>query len=146
MPSQLIDPQRDYLEASLIEFLSEWDHPFSDYIHPQRAANSGTRAHISAINEVAVSRIRAVLDRFRLDQDVPSGLSRQVPNSGVLVVFGSRGSGKTHLVQNVLKSSDMNCVVVTPTTLEMHRQFPEFLLHQLVRHLQNTMTNTATMR
>src|SRR5262249_12446948 len=58
--------------------------------------------------------------------------------SGVIVVLGERGAGKTHMVHALrwLQHHSPR-VVVTPTIYEAYRPFIEFLLHQLIRHFQN---------
>lgn len=123
----------------LIAHLREYDNPFDDYVQPRQVTSASRRSHVEEVNQEVIEKLEAVAARYRavaLDRR-PGAASEDVPRSGVLVVYGKRGAGKTHLLLHVLQSPQMPALAVAPAHYEPHRPFREYLLHQLVRRLQN---------
>ena len=104
------------------------------------------RYHVGTIYREVFKPLNAVLERYRAARiDRESDL----PRSGVVVVLGARGTGKTHMV-HALQRMPLEAslrLVVAPSIYEPHRPFIEYLLHQLVRHFQNEadLTGPSTL-
>ncbi len=118
----------------LIAWLKDYDNPFDGFVQPDYDT-SRLQWHVPAINKEIYDCLKAVIDRYRTPD-------QNVPRSGAVVVFGSRGAGKTHL-RKVLED-DASALVITPARLEIYREtFAEFLLIDLVRFLQNEFVSKA---
>jgi hypothetical protein len=120
----------------LLSFLKGKDNPFDLFVAARKPDANFSRYHVSSVHREVFEPLNAVLDRYRLGK-----LEREsdLPRSGVLVIQGIRGTGKTHMVHALQKGVGHASphIVVAPTIYEPHRPFIEYLLHQLVRHFQN---------
>ncbi len=137
MPSDLLAPEAQTgPEAELLNFLKGKDNPFDLFVAARKPEADFPRFHVPAVHRELFATLNATLERFRLDR-----LEREsdLPRSGVVVVLGLRGMGKTHTVHALqrLHAEEAPRVLVTPAIYEPHRPFIEYLLHQLVRHFQN---------
>jgi hypothetical protein len=126
------------LAPDLLARLREHDNPFDDFVQTRSPGGSFRRRHVPAINRAVFEKLLSAIGRYQLDSqlDPQSLLLDDVPRSGVLLVLGPRGAGKTHLV-HALRLHDLKALVVTPTHYEPHRPFAEYLLQLLVRSLQD---------
>jgi hypothetical protein len=116
-----------------LSFLKGKDNPFDVFVAARHADAEFSRYHVPAVHSEVLGDLVAVIERYR-----PARLQWEsdLPRSGVVVVLGSRGSGKTHMVHALGRSMDPPRVLVTPSIFEPHRPFIEYLLQQLVRHFQ----------
>jgi hypothetical protein len=137
MPS--ISPAPERASAAfreLLSFLAGKDNPFDVFVAARKPDATFPRYHVATIYREIFGPLSAVLDRYRV-----AGLEREsdLPRSGVVVVLGARGTGKTHMVHALQRTplEDSLRLVVAPSIYEPHRPFIEYLLHQLVRHFQN---------
>jgi hypothetical protein len=118
----------------LLSFLKGKDNPFDLFVAARKPEADFPRYHVASIHEEVLAPLRAVLERFRIER---LEWEQDLPRSGVVVVQGIRGIGKTHMVHALQQGGEAPGVVVTPSIYEPHRPFIEYLLHQLVRHFQN---------
>jgi hypothetical protein len=120
----------------LLSFLRGKDNPFDVFVAARHADASFTSFHVAVVHGDVFQRLNAILDRFRLDK---LENETDLPRSGVVIIQGDRGMGKTHMVHALQRGikADKQRVVVTPVIFEPHRPFVEYLLHQLVRHFQD---------
>jgi hypothetical protein len=137
MPNDLLAPETPATDhPELLNFLKGKDNPFDLFVAARKPEADWVRYHVPAVHRELFSRLNAVLERFRVAR-----LEREsdLPRSGVVVVLGVRGMGKTHMVHALQRTAGdaKPRVVVTPSIYEPHRPFIEYLLHQLVRHFQN---------
>lgn len=121
---------------AVLEFLRGKDNPFDQFVAARKADVQFARFHVPNIHKEIHDPLTAVLERYRLER---LEWESDLPRSGVLVVQGKRGIGKTHMVHALQRGGEEEAprVVVTPQIYEPHRPFIEYLLHQLVRHFQN---------
>jgi hypothetical protein len=137
MPSISPAPERaSAASRELLSFLAGKDNPFDVFVAARKPDVTFPRYHVATIYREIFGPLSAVLDRYRV-----AGLEREsdLPRSGVVVVLGARGTGKTHMVHALQRTplEDSLRLVVAPSIYEPHRPFIEYLLHQLVRHFQN---------
>ena len=119
----------------LIVYLQRHNNPFDDYVHPQGVSKRLNSTHVVSVNDDVAATLLAAVDQYRLNwQEAQAGKELDVLWSGVIVVFGKRGEGKTHLLHHELASAE--AVVVAPTEFETYRPFREYLLVQLIARLQ----------
>ncbi|HVW00643.1 MAG TPA: hypothetical protein VHB77_09890, partial [Planctomycetaceae bacterium] len=123
----------DSCEPGLLEWLRGQDNPFDVYVQARRADGAFRRGHIPEINKSIADRLRGAIERYRLNG---AAADQEPPRSGVAVILGKRGAGKTHLV-HALQLPGVEAVVVAPSYFEPQRPFTEYLLQQLVRQLQD---------
>lgn len=126
------------LPDELLARLRDHDNPFDDFVQARRPGASFRRRHVAAVNRGVFEKLQAAIDRYRLDtsRDPQSLTIDEVPRSGVLLVLGPRGAGKTHLV-HALQLHDTGGLVIAPAHYEPHRPFAEYLLQLLVRSLED---------
>ncbi len=135
MPSYPSNP-RESISPDLLSWLKGYDNPFDDYVQARHATESFSRTHVPDVNKSAFDVLSAAIARYRVAADARAKLSEEdVPRSGVVVLLGRRGAGKTHLVHALASNSD--ALLVAPPRYELHRPFAEYLLHQLVRWLED---------
>jgi hypothetical protein len=137
MPSELLKP--DVVaprHPELLSFLKGRDNPFDLFVAARKPDTSFSRYHVPSIHREVFEPLSAVVNRYRLTR---LECESDLPRSGVLVIQGIRGMGKTHMVHALQKSAEDGSprIVVAPAIYEPHRPFIEYLLHQLVRHFQN---------
>jgi hypothetical protein len=125
-----------------LSFLAGKDNPFDVFVAARKPDATFPRYHVATIYREILGPLSAVLDRYRV-----AGLEREsdLPRSGVVVILGARGTGKTHMVHALQRTplEDSVRLVVAPSIYEPHRPFVEYLLHQLVRHFQNEGNGTG---
>jgi hypothetical protein len=141
MPSLLQAPEAPRSDhPELLGFLKGKDNPFDVFIAARKADADFERYHVPDVHQEVLAPLRAVVERFRVDR-----IEREsdVPRSGVVVVQGVRGIGKTHMVHALQQWDGAPSVLVTPSIYEPHRPFIEYLLHQLVRHFQNEADDSS---
>lgn len=141
MPSELLVPTAQ-ARPELISWLKDKDNPFDLFVAPRHADEEGLRHHVPGVHRTIFDTLQAVLERYR-----PSNLARvsDIPRSGVVVVLGSRGAGKTHLLHALQQGkAGGGAVIVAPSVCEPNRPFTEYLLHQLVRHLQDETADRSS--
>jgi hypothetical protein len=137
MPNDLLAPEAQAAaHPDLVHFLKGKDNPFDLFVAARKPEADFSRYHVSAVHREVFNPLSAVLERYR-----SAHLTREsdLPRSGVVVVLGVRGMGKTHMVHTLERAGgeDRPRMIVTPSIYEPHRPFIEYLLHQLVRHFQN---------
>jgi hypothetical protein len=91
----------EVLAPDWLSRLREEDNPFDDFVQSRQPQRSFRRRHVEAVNRGVLDKLLATLERYRLDSrraDQQSLTHDDVPRSGVLLVLGPRGAGKTHLV------------------------------------------------
>ena len=138
MSNSLETDARGSLPAEFLSRLRDHDNPFDDFVQARRPGGAFSRRHVPAVNRTVFEKLLAAIDRYRLDAtraDQPSLSLDDVPRSGVLLLLGPRGAGKTHLV-HALRLRETGALVIAPTYFEPHRPFAEYLLQLLVRGLQ----------
>jgi hypothetical protein len=133
MLNELLAPETATGHVELLSFLKGKDNPFDVFVAPRQADADFSRHHVGTVHREATEAISAVVDRYRPDR---LQLESDLPRSGVVVIYGSRGNGKTHMVHALRRSMNPPRVLVAPAIYEPHRPFIEYLLHQLVRHFQ----------
>jgi hypothetical protein len=125
------------MNPELLNYLKGKDNPFDVFVAARAPDAVFPSYHVATVHKDAFLRLNAILDRFRLER---LETEADLPRSGVVLILGDRGMGKTHMLhalQTGAAGDDKQCVVVTPVIFEPHRSFIEYLLHQLVRHFQN---------
>ena len=127
--------------SDLLEWLRRHDNPFSDSVQPRVRGAEFERRHAPDVNREVLDQLRSIIKRFRLT--LSTGVSQSIPHSGLTVVLGDRGSGKTHLV-HALATTPGTCLLA-PKHLETHRSFEEYVLSQLVQLLQDDTDSGGTM-
>jgi hypothetical protein len=140
-PSPLPAPEAPPIgHPELLGFLKGKDNPFDVFIAARKPDADFPRYHVPGVYEELLAPLRGVVERFRLAR-----IEREsdLPRSGVVLVEGARGIGKTHMVHTLQHGETAPSVVVTPSIYEPHRPFIEYLLHQLVRYFQNETDGTA---
>jgi hypothetical protein len=121
--------------AELINRLQRHNNPFDDFVHPIGVNKRLRATHVGGIHSRVAETLRSAIDQYRLKWDDASrGRDIEALWSGVIVIEGRRGDGKTHLLQHGLSGAE--AVVVAPVEFETHRPFREYLLLQLVEHLR----------
>jgi hypothetical protein len=133
MLNELLAPESSTGHLDVLSFLKGKDNPFDVFIAARHADGEFPSYHVPAVHRDAMEAISAVINRYR-----PERLQWEsdLPRSGVVVIYGSRGNGKTHMVHALSRSMSPPSVLVAPSIYEPHRPFAEYLLHQLVRHFQ----------
>src|SRR5438445_697307 len=137
MPSDLPRPEGQSPHyPELLGFLKGKDNPFDLFVAARKPDANFPRYHVSSIYHEVFDPLNAALDRYRLSR---ATWESDLPRSGVLVIQGIRGAGKTHMVHALQRQGEDSAprIVVVPAIYEPHRPFLEYLLHQLVRHFQN---------
>ena len=149
MPSDLLAPEGGRLEdgrianpsyadtaaaPELLTFLKGKDNPFDVFVAARKPDAEFSRFHVPAVHREVLGALTAIIERYRSGK---LQCESDVPRSGVVVVHGARGTGKTHMVHVLCREVEPPRVVVAPSIYEPHRPFIEYLLHQLVRHFQN---------
>jgi hypothetical protein len=128
--------------AGLMSFLRGKDNPFDVFVAARKPEADFARVHVPDIHQDIARALNAVVERYRLP-----GLEwdSDLPRSGVVVVEGKRGIGKTHMVHALQRRAGDGrpCLAVTPVIYEPQRPFMEYLLHQVVRHLQSEADERA---
>src|SRR5207253_7604720 len=114
MPSELLKPDMAaHHHPELLSFLKGKDNPFDLFVAARKPDANFCRYHVPSVHRDVYEPLSAVLDRYRLDQ-----LEREsdLPRSGVLVIQGIRGTGKTHMVHALQKAVEHGSprIVVTP--------------------------------
>lgn len=117
------------IPPDLVAWLQQHDNPFDVFVLSD-ANPVGLRWHVPEVNRDVSARLKAGITRYQLNE---RATAEDVPYSGVLLIFGKRGAGKTHLRKKL--EDDVKALILTPSDLETHRRFPEFLLVHLVQHL-----------
>jgi hypothetical protein len=134
MPSALLPAEADGpRHPELLSFLKGKDNPFDLFVAGRKPDGNFARYHVPSIHGEVLHPLNAALDRYRLTR---ADWENDLPRSGVLVILGARGMGKTHLVHVLQYADDSPRIVVAPAIYEPQRPFIEYLLHQLVRHFQ----------
>src|SRR5260370_23465325 len=101
MPSDLPRPEPPSpCHPELLSFLKGKDNPFDLFVAARKPDANFSRYHVPSIHREVFEPLNAVLDRYRLGQ--PERAS-DLPRSGVLVIQGIRGIGKTHMVHALQK-------------------------------------------
>ena len=101
-------------DAGLIEFLRENDNPFDRVVQGRRHTETFDTIHVSSVNSQARNKLAAAIKRYRIGTDAAvTRTTGDLPASGVVVVRGPRGSGKTHLLcavgQELIRSGRKVC-------------------------------------
>ena len=123
-------------EDRLRSILKQFDNPFGDSVYPQSSSPHLRAYHVPEHNSKIANTLKLAIDRFRkpIKSDTSFGYTEH-PVTGVLLILGSRGDGKTHLLHETLLHPDFPGIVIAPTVLDSHRPFREYLLVQLIDHL-----------
>jgi hypothetical protein len=106
----------------LVSFLKGQDNPFDLFVAARRPEADFDRYHVAGLNQDVFDPLTAILERYR-----PSPLQweHDLPRSGVVVILGVRGSGKTHTVHALQRAGlgQSPRLVVTPSIYEtaVHR-------------------------
>ena len=131
------------LPPALLEWLRGQDNPFDVYVQARHADGTFRRGHVHDVNKDVFEKLQGAVERYQLcsrqpgqNTPLPDVPLEDVPRSGVVLIQGKRGAGKTHLV-HALEAFGRGAVIVAPTYFEPDRPFPEYLLQQLVRKLQD---------
>ncbi|HWY88371.1 MAG TPA: hypothetical protein VNX28_16785, partial [Gemmataceae bacterium] len=137
MPKESTGPEpAPTAQPELLTFLRGKDNPFDVFVAARKPDADFGRLHVPSLYPEVCGALLAVFQRFRPEK---LEVDNDVPRSGVVVVLGRRGTGKTHLLHVLRHGLDEGPgrVLVAPAIFEPHRPFLEYLLHQLVRHFQN---------
>ena len=128
------------LTPALLDGLRDDENPFNDFVHPAVLARSMSTVHVPEINVEVRQKLELAIERFRRaafdDQDIQDQQSHRATYSGVILIKGKRGAGKTHLVNHGLNQAAGAGPTVVPRFYDTNRPFPEYLLHQLVQVLE----------
>ncbi|MDA1012971.1 MAG: hypothetical protein O3A00_00790 [Planctomycetota bacterium] len=137
------------LTPALLDQLREFENPFNDFVHPAVLARSMSTVHVPEINVDVRQKLDLAIDRFRRaafeDQLVEDHQSHRAPYSGVILIKGKRGAGKTHLVNHGLNKAMNAGPTVVPRFFDTNRPFPEYLLHQLVQVLEGEASHCSQL-
>src|SRR5947208_2307296 len=136
MPNELMPPEPAALApapppavlapAELLAFLRGKENPFDIFVAARKPDADFARLHVPSLYPDVCGALRAVVERYRPETlDVDS----DVPRSGVVVILGRRGTGKTHLLHVLRHGLDEGParVLVAPAIFEPHRPFLEYL-------------------
>lgn len=134
MPNSSMTP----IPPEFVKWLRQYDNPFDVFVLSD-ANPAGLRWHVPEVNGDVFDHLKAGIARYQLNE---RATAEEVPYSGVLFIFGKRGAGKTHLRKKL--EADAKALILTPSDLETHRLFPEFLLVHLVQHLLNENAREET--
>src|SRR5438128_1104874 len=149
MPNDLQAPEPPRLAPmaaaqppELLDFLRGKDNPFDIYVAAREPDGESARSHARGLHRDVLQPLLAVVERYRLET---LQAESDLPRSGVVVILGERGSGKTHMLHVLRGAWDDGPprLAVAAAIFEAHRPFPECLLHQLVLHLQNERAGRA---
>ncbi len=137
MPNQFQAEPLAAEDADLIARLREHDNPFDVYVQARDPQASFRRGHVPELNGSVIERLQAAINRYRLNDTAKWDTldADDAPRTGVVVISGSRGAGKTHLLHE-LRTGDAKAVVIAPTHFMQNRPFAEYLLSQLVTALR----------
>src|SRR5690242_13688638 len=99
MPNDLLAPEAQVTaHPELLHFLKGRDNPFDLFVAARKPEADFSRYHVSAVHREVFNPLSGIVERYRLAQ-----LTREsdLPRSGVVVVLGVRGMGKTHMVHTL---------------------------------------------
>lgn len=147
----------------LWDALREWENPFNDFVHAPVGGRARDVAHVPEINGDAQQKLCAAVARYRRCElpikgweqpgpTSPSALGNgatpaapDVPYSGLVLVLGKRGAGKTHLLSHGMTDRQTGGLMVSPRQFEPRRPFAEYVWHQLLLTLQAEPTQRSTL-
>jgi hypothetical protein len=137
------------MDEEFIDRLREQENPFNDFVHAPANGRGRGPVHVPEINQqiqkTLHSAVRwylsAKLDDLPADGEVPV----DPPYSGMILILGKRGAGKTHLLEHGLIDTQTGGLLVAPRSFDPQRPFPEYVLHQLVQRLQGEQESRSTL-
>jgi hypothetical protein len=89
-------------EEQAIRFLRGEENPFDAFVVPDKPAHEFPQCHVQEVHGDQFEQIGRVIDKYRFPD---YRTRRQLYETRVLIVRGTRGSGKTHLL-HVLRQRD----------------------------------------
>jgi hypothetical protein len=131
-------------EEQAIRFLRGEENPFDAFVVPDKPAHEFPQCHVQEVHGDQFEQIGRVIDKYRFPD---YRMQRQLYDTRVLIVRGTRGSGKTHLL-HVLRQRDTPTpeIWVCPRYFDPAFPFSEYLLTELVRTLLSSEEAEATAR
>lgn len=148
----------------LMDLLRESENPFNDFVHAPAGGRVREVAHVPEINCDAQQKLCAAVARYRRcalavngweSTDLARGAGTgtvsesstpaDVPYSGLVLVLGKRGAGKTHLLSHGLTDRQTGGLMVAPRQFEPQRPFAEYIWHQLLLTLQAEPAPRSTL-
>ncbi|MCL4205000.1 MAG: hypothetical protein KJ000_21170 [Pirellulaceae bacterium] len=131
-------------EEQAIRFLRGEENPFDAFVVPDKPAHEFAQCHVQEVHGDQFEQIGRVIDKYRFPD---YRTRRQLHETRVLIVRGTRGSGKTHLL-HVLRQRDTPTpeIWVCPRYFDPAFPFAEYLLTELVRTLLSTEDVEAANR
>lgn len=113
-----------------IAYLRGEDNPFDAFVANDRPARGIAMYHVPDIHADVTDKIRLAIDKYR---SVESQHRGQLQATRALVVRGTRGSGKTHLLHWMSRfDSQGREIWVCPRFYEGGYSFAEYLLRELL--------------
>jgi hypothetical protein len=131
-------------EEQAIRFLRGEENPFDAFVVPDKPAHEFPQCHVQEVHGGQFEQIGRVIDKYRFPD---YRMRRQLYDTRVLIVRGTRGSGKTHLL-HVLRQRDTPTpeIWVCPRYFDPAFPFSEYLLTELVRTLLSSEEAEAPVR
>jgi hypothetical protein len=131
-------------EEQAIRFLRGEENPFDAFVVPDKPAHEFPQCHVQEVHGDQFEQIGRVIDKYRFPD---YRMQRQLYDTRVLIVRGTRGSGKTHLL-HVLRQRDTPTpeIWVCPRYFDPAFPFSEYLLTELVRTLLSSEEAEAPAR
>jgi hypothetical protein len=116
-----------------IDFLKGKENPFDSLARPQRMDDRFQDLHVPELLAQERDLLLQIIDSYAVERYRGSSDLRQ---TRVVTILGSRGSGKTHLLQSLVYRNDgKSQILVRPSYYDPHLPMEEFLLGQLMATL-----------
>jgi hypothetical protein len=136
MPNESLTPDAgSTVQADALAFLKGKDNPFDVFVTARRPDAEFARWHVPTLHREVLDPLIAVMERYRPEQ---LQTEADLPRAGMVVILGARGNGKTHTLLALKERLDSGPLrlLIAPVFFEPQRPFAEYLLHQMLRHLE----------
>jgi hypothetical protein len=119
--------------ARALDFLRGRPNPFDGLVRPQRPDDRFLDLHVPSLLRQPRELLLAVIDSYRLAE---YRFAADLHETRVVTVLGSRGAGKTHMLEALARrGGDQAQLFVRPTYIATEAAFEDYLLDQIVNTL-----------
>jgi hypothetical protein len=120
-------------QQAALDFLKGKENPFDSLARPQRLDDRFQDLHVPELLEEERDLLLKIIAGYSVER---YRASSDLPQTRVVTILGSRGSGKTHLLQSLIYRNDgKSQILVRPNFYDPHLPMAEFLLGQLMATL-----------